>query len=50
MTPKPVISTKEAKKILGKKYEKLTDEQIDDLVMKLYLIAKGTIQKYSSIS
>lgn len=37
------ISTKEARKILGKDFVSLTDTQIDDLVTKLYLIAKGII-------
>lgn len=37
------ISTKEARKILGKDFATLTDGQIDDLVTKLYLIAKGVI-------
>lgn len=37
------ISTKEARKILGKDFINLTDAQIDDLVTKLFLIAKGVI-------
>ena len=37
------ISTKETRKILGKEFAALTDAQIDDLVTKLYLIAKGVI-------
>lgn len=37
------ISTKEARKILGKDFTSLTDAQIDDLVTKLFLIAKGII-------
>lgn len=37
------ISTKEARKILGKDFANLSDNQIDDLVMKLFLIAKGII-------
>jgi hypothetical protein len=44
-----VMSTKEARKILGKDFSKLTDEQIDDLVTKLHLIAKGAILPNSSI-
>ena len=37
------ISTKEARKILGKDFASLTDAQVDDLVTKLFLIAKGVI-------
>lgn len=37
------ISTKEARKTLGKDFASLTDAQIDDLVTKLFLIAKGII-------
>lgn len=37
------ISTKEARKILGGDFAGLTDAQIDDLVTKLFLIAKGVI-------
>lgn len=44
------ISTKEARKILGKDFASLTDTQIDDLVTKLFLIAKGVmISSESSI-
>lgn len=43
------ISTKEVRKILGKGFEKLPDKQIDDMVTKLYLIAKGVILLESSI-
>lgn len=43
------ISTKEARKILGKDFASLSDTQIDDLVMKLHLIAKGIILPNSSI-
>lgn len=44
MLPPRIISTKEAKKLLGKKYAHLSDIEIDEIVTKLYLIAKGTIQ------
>lgn len=45
-----IISVKEARKILGSKCSKLTDEQIEDIILKLYLIARGTIEKVSSIA
>lgn len=43
------ISTKEARKILGNEFSKLSDKQVDDLVMKLHLIAIGSIIPKSSI-
>jgi len=47
--PKTVITVKEAKKILGKAYEHLSDKQIKDMITILHLIAKGTIEPKSSI-
>jgi hypothetical protein len=48
-SPRLVISVKEARKLLGKPYAKLADEQVEDIITKLYLIAKGTVEAKSSI-
>jgi hypothetical protein len=37
---KPIISVKEARKLLGKDYEKLTDEKIAELIEQLHELAK----------
>ena len=37
------VSTKEARKILGKEFADMSDKEIDDLVTKLFLIAKGVM-------
>jgi len=37
---KPIISVKEARKLLGKDYEKLTDEKIAELIRQLHELAK----------
>ena len=37
---KQVISVKEARKLLGKDYEKLTDEKIAELIEQLHELAK----------
>jgi len=47
--PKVIISVKEARKILGKNYQHLTDKQIENMITILHLIAKGTIEPRSSI-
>jgi hypothetical protein len=39
------ITTKEARKLLGKAYANLSDEQIDRIVSLLDFIAKDAIQK-----
>lgn len=39
-----IISTKEARKILGKEAENLSDDQIEDLIINLQSIAKLYIQ------
>ena len=46
---RPIISIKEARKVLGSKSKVLTDGQMDDIIQKLYLIAKGTVEQKSSI-
>jgi len=48
MRPEPSISINEARKKLGKKYRDLSDDQIEDLVLKLELIAKATVQDLGS--
>jgi len=37
---KSIISVKEARKLLGKEYEKLTDDEIAELVEQLHELAK----------
>lgn len=37
---KPIISVKEARKLLGKEYEDLSDEKIAELVEQLHELAK----------
>lgn len=37
---KPIISVKEARKLLGKKYEKFFDDQVADLVEQTHDLAK----------
>ena len=39
-----IISTKEARKMLGAKYSHLKDDCINDMIMKLDLIAQGIIK------
>jgi hypothetical protein len=35
---------KEARKLLGKGYDHLSDEQVEDLIINLYEIAKGALK------
>jgi hypothetical protein len=37
---KPIISVKEARKLLGKDYENLTDEKIAEIIEQLHGLAK----------
>ena len=37
---KPIMSVKEARKLLGKEYENLSDEKIAELVEQLHELAK----------
>lgn len=37
---KPIISVKEARKLLGKEYDSLTDEKVTELVEQLHGLAK----------
>ncbi|HUA13455.1 MAG TPA: hypothetical protein VL989_03070 [Candidatus Sulfotelmatobacter sp.] len=39
-----IISVKEARKLLGKDYNHLSDEQIEDLIINLHEIAKGALR------
>lgn len=39
-----LISINEARKILGKEHEHLTDEQVQELVSNLHVIAKGALK------
>lgn len=40
---KPIISVKEARKLLGKEYENLTDEKVADLVEQLHGLANVSL-------
>lgn len=40
---KPIISVKEARKLLGKKYDSLTDEKVTELVEQLHGLAKVSL-------
>lgn len=40
----PIISIKEARKLLGRQYRAFTDEQIEDIITMLYVIAKDFVQ------
>ena len=40
---KPIISVKEARKLLGKEYENLTDEKVAELVEQLHGLAKVSL-------
>jgi hypothetical protein len=42
------MSVKEARKRLGKKYAKLSDDQVEYLVSLLSAVAKQTVSQYSS--
>lgn len=46
---KLIISVKEARKRLGKKYEKFNDEEIEGMIQKLYHIANETVKAQISI-
>ncbi|HPD99447.1 MAG TPA: hypothetical protein PKV52_04210 [Candidatus Saccharibacteria bacterium] len=39
-----IISVKEARKILGKDYEKLTDEEVEKLIYQLHNLAKASLE------
>lgn len=40
---KPIISVKEARKLLGKEYDSLTDEKVSELVEQLHGLAKVSL-------
>lgn len=44
-----IITTKEARKLLGKDFKHLADKQIEDIVIKLDLLAQGFIADKGSI-
>lgn len=44
MKPAPIIAVKEARKILGKSYENLTDEQVAALIRQLDGIVEAYIK------
>lgn len=44
-----VITTKEARKLLGKDFNQFSDDQIDDIITKLDLLAQGFINSKVSI-
>lgn len=43
---KPIISIKEARKILGKEYEHMSDDQVEQLITGLTFIARETIKSF----
>ena len=43
---KPIISIKEARKLLGKKYEQVSDEDIEVMINQFDEIARLTIRQY----
>jgi hypothetical protein len=43
-----IISVEEARKLLGKKYAYMTDEQIEDLIIQLDEIARLTIKQFAA--
>ena len=44
-----IITVKEARKLLGKDFKQMTDKQIEDIVIKLDLLAQGFIEEKVSI-
>ena len=48
MIQEPAISTKEARKRLGKRYAQLTDKQVEHLISLLNSIAKTSVFNMSS--
>lgn len=47
-TTKPLITVKEARKLLGKESRELNDYQVQEIIGLLSLIAQSTIQKSRS--
>jgi Ca2+-binding EF-hand superfamily protein len=41
-----IISIKEARKLLGKEYDHMTDEQVEDLIIQLDEIARLSIRQF----
>ena len=44
-----IITVKEARKLLGKDFKQMTDKQVEDVVIKLDLLAQGFIAEKVSI-
>ena len=44
-----IITVKEARKLLGKDFKQMTDKQVEDIVVKLDLLAQGFITEKVSI-
>ena len=44
-----IITVKEARKLLGKDFKQLSDKQVEDIVVKLDLLAQGFIAEKVSI-
>jgi hypothetical protein len=40
-----IISVKEARKLLGKKYDHMTDEQVEDLIIQLNEVARLSMKQ-----
>ncbi|MGD0284153.1 MAG: hypothetical protein ABSB12_00960 [Candidatus Saccharimonadales bacterium] len=48
MTPTPVISVKEARKLLGKSYRTFSDSEVEQIVVLLNVVATEAVQSKSS--
>ncbi len=44
-----IVTVKEARKLLGKDFKQMTDKQVEDIVVKLDLLAQGFIAEKVSI-
>ena len=47
---KPIISLKEARKILGKEAQKITDEELEKLIDDLDFIARYAIKEFKVLN
>ena len=45
VSPKPIISLKEARKLLGKDFRHLSDEQVETIILLLDTIAQDVVAK-----
>lgn len=48
MQPEPIITVKEARKILGKKSETMSDDQVETLIDSLQVIAETSLSNQGS--